>query len=646
MKIKYLSILVLASIICSCEVKGNLSTSPVSSPSLSPSATNNLSVGSLSGSIKTTDGNINSQKTYKLDLYKGDLFISTISTDADGSYKFNDIAVGSGYSIKVSSNNYNDFWYYDLNVVNETNTVDQIYLSPNSIIKNTVKGTIRDYSNLSNLQGALIKAFSSTGLLVATSLVDASGNYNINMPLGLGYYFEISKENFQKLVYKNINVNSGLSTSLQNLVLTGNDVKYAKLQGNLNIPNVSTLSDKLNINVYKNIDGIKYFVQSFLSGLNGYYDLSLPIGTDYFFDFNYNNKLYSSSRFTTNLGNNSLNNLSFNLGDTTTVSPTPYPSNVLVSPTPIPYIIPSVIPSNPISYSGGKILFNRSDPSSFGQIYVTPVDSFKPSALSFGSSYNLYPQMSPDGTKILCINDVLGLSTSSIDGKNIISLNKDLIVNINSQPTWSNDGKKIALSVIVKDKTRFGDTYRGNTYEIITINADGTNKIQLTTGVAHNYVSSDSTDPTWSPDSTKIVYISNPIKNPSLYIMNSDGSNQNKISKDDAGSYYSPSISPDGKKLVFVKDLIESEAKKTQQIYISNIDGSNELLLTKNAIGNNFSPSWSPDSSKIIFVSSRDTDKNLITSITSQIYTMNIDGSNQVRVSDNKSNEKNPNWSK
>jgi Tol biopolymer transport system component len=66
------------------------------------------------------------------------------------------------------------------------------------------------------------------------------------------------------------------------------------------------------------------------------------------------------------------------------------------------------------------------------------------------------------------------------------------------------------------------------------------------------------------------------------------------------------------------------------EIYIMNIDGSDQKRITDNA-SFEWGPHFSPDGSKIAFVSDRDDDL--------EIYIMNIDGSNQERLTFNESND-------
>lgn len=74
-------------------------------------------------------------------------------------------------------------------------------------------------------------------------------------------------------------------------------------------------------------------------------------------------------------------------------------------------------------------------------------------------------------------------------------------------------------------------------FEIYVMNADGTNAYNLT-----NHPASDIT-PVWSPDGTRIVFISERDGNLEIYVIDSDGNNLVRLTEN-AAKDYSPVWSP------------------------------------------------------------------------------------------------------
>ena len=122
-------------------------------------------------------------------------------------------------------------------------------------------------------------------------------------------------------------------------------------------------------------------------------------------------------------------------------------------------------------------------------------------------------------------------------------------------------------------------------------------KKSMTSNISNN--PNDDYSSSWSPDSKKIVFVSNRNGNPEIYSMTSDRSNQTRITNNSSSNYYYPFLSTDGEKIVFY-----STRDGNREIYIMNSDGSNQTNISNNP-SFDIAPSWSPDGKKITFTSSR-----------------------------------------
>ncbi|MGC8878574.1 MAG: LysM peptidoglycan-binding domain-containing protein [Anaerolineae bacterium] len=104
-----------------------------------------------------------------------------------------------------------------------------------------------------------------------------------------------------------------------------------------------------------------------------------------------------------------------------------------------------------------------------------------------------------------------------------------------------------------------------------------------------------------------------------LFIASAEGIGATKIT--DNTSDTAPAPSPDGGKIAFMS--LTREGAGNYEIYVMNSDGQNVVRLTNNS-ANDGLPTWSPDGSTIAFVSDRDG--------TWGIWAMNPDGSNQRKL--------------
>jgi len=159
----------------------------------------------------------------------------------------------------------------------------------------------------------------------------------------------------------------------------------------------------------------------------------------------------------------------------------------------------------------------------------------------------------------------------------------------------------------------FSSNRDGNT-EIYSMRSDGTNQVRLTNNTGLDY------HPVWSPDGSRIAYLS---QNGSTFtfsikVMNADGGNQTVVTPVTYGfcvwpwqDEWSLSWSPDSRKIAF---------QESGDIFTVNVDGTNRVNLT-NDFSWDVEPTWSADGTRILFSSSR-------SSFIRIMHSMNTDGSN------------------
>ena len=161
-------------------------------------------------------------------------------------------------------------------------------------------------------------------------------------------------------------------------------------------------------------------------------------------------------------------------------------------------------------------------------------------------------------------------------------------------------------------KIAFTSSRDGN-HEIYTMEADGSNQTRLTNNPGYDI------SPKWSPDGTKIAFLRSNGFQYDIYVMNADGSNQTRLTNNLVIAE-PPDWSPDGTRIVFHFQGVGNSF--TNEIFVVNADGTNLTQLTNS--GGNTSPEWSPDGTRIVFRSLRDNNVN--------IYVMNADGTSQTRL--------------
>ena len=272
--------------------------------------------------------------------------------------------------------------------------------------------------------------------------------------------------------------------------------------------------------------------------------------------------------------------------------------------------------------SNGKIAF-VSDRDGDEDIYTMNPDGSNVVQLTSNTDRDWAPAWSPNGLKIAYAKGYTNdaeIYLMNADGSGQIRLTSNTAWD--AWPSWSSDGTKIV----------FNSNRTGN-YEVFVMNVDGSNVIQLTSN------SRDDFAPAWSPDGSKIAFSSNRISsaNPEgdyeIYVMNTGGESfgltqltNNTV--DDNG----PDWSPDGSRIVFISNPLLN----WWEIYAMNADGTGRTRLTDNIV-EDLGPVWSPDGLKIVF--SRNPAFG-----DSEILIMNADGAYALQYTNNTDYDGSPDW--
>ncbi len=196
------------------------------------------------------------------------------------------------------------------------------------------------------------------------------------------------------------------------------------------------------------------------------------------------------------------------------------------------------------------------------QIYTAKPDGADLKPLGTGKGYNAESTITRDGKHIVFTSTRdgdLDIYTMNADGSDVKQLTHEL--GYDGGPFWSYDGKKIVYRAEhpktpqeiadYKDLLAKGLIRPGN-LEIWVMNADGSNKHQVTHNGAANF------GPYWLPDGKRIIFASNQAdpkngRDFDLYVIHEDGTGQERITfHPDFDGF--PMFTSDGKRLVWASN--------------------------------------------------------------------------------------------
>jgi Tol biopolymer transport system component len=246
-----------------------------------------------------------------------------------------------------------------------------------------------------------------------------------------------------------------------------------------------------------------------------------------------------------------------------------------------------------------RIVFSAPEPDGNRSISVINADGSGLTKLTDGTSYDVFPSWSPDGSQIAFVSDRDGRQPGSESHQDVYVMNADgsnvrRLTDAKGRdicPAWSPDGSTIAF-VSAREQTGRPITY--------LMNPDGSNQRRLRAG--------ESGCAKWSPDGSRLLFGYSEPGGSRLATIRPDGTGETLIASGQVGG---PVWSPDGTQIAF---------DRHDGIVLLNADGSNDRFLTVGSF-----PDWSPDGERIAYTS--------YLSGRGQIHSIRRDGSQDVRLS-------------
>ena len=264
---------------------------------------------------------------------------------------------------------------------------------------------------------------------------------------------------------------------------------------------------------------------------------------------------------------------------------------------------------DPAAYDFDLVYYRRIGGGA-SELFVLPLGAgLAPVRLNAGT-VSRTPSPSPDGLRIafaVSMNEPTGERVDDIFAVDRSGLNMKRLTaseGYDDQPAWSPLGGRIAYHHF---------TFNGRS-DIWIMNDDGSGQHSLTGDMSANGYRSS---PAWSRDGSHIAFAqleSGPNgTTASIWTMQADGTNKRQLTSTLSGFDATPSWSPDGSRIAFVRDF-DSDA----DIVIVDVNGAGaatRIALT----GQQAAPAWSPDGTLIAFTQND--------GVTTNIYTMQPNGS-------------------
>jgi Tol biopolymer transport system component len=274
-----------------------------------------------------------------------------------------------------------------------------------------------------------------------------------------------------------------------------------------------------------------------------------------------------------------------------------------------------------------------------GDERVAPREARTAAQIAFGSGGSLYV-MRPDGSGRRRLTDG-GAPAWSADGRRLAfervpenSLSRLHVLGRRApltapgveehSPAWSPDGRRLAF-------VRRIDRDGGEEYDIVVADVDGGGERVLRREVATGQARLGVWDLAWSPGGAHIVFTLTRLDRrhtfrPALYLMDANSGEAELLMRDAADAAWSP----DGRRIAFSSvgdrngESCWDQCHVHGELYVMDADGTDPVRLTRNR-GDDRSPSWSPDGRRIAFESNRNRPRPRVGGF--EVYSIRPDGS-------------------
>jgi len=240
-------------------------------------------------------------------------------------------------------------------------------------------------------------------------------------------------------------------------------------------------------------------------------------------------------------------------------------------------------------------------------------------------------RLSPDGMKIAFVSDRIGcynIWVMDIEGTGPTQLTGQPGERCNEGPRWSRDGSQMAFTSSREAIERSWEAY------VMDSGGDDPHNVSDDGGLGDGGADWPHT---WLPDG-RLVFHHQKVGPPRTFTVELDGAGPEPFLELQTG--YAPFYSPDGSKVAFV-----SEREGNQEIYIMNSDGTGVRNLSQDpgddtflhgSLMSLFVDPWSPGGTKLAFASERTGNR--------EIYVIREDGSGLTNVTNDPATDRFDGW--